>query len=65
MLHRVLDYHLSTLYFRALQKHIPYDVGAAGMLVHKKLKDQKRKIYVVVSFSTEIVFLEHLTDRVL
>jgi hypothetical protein len=53
------------LYFRALQKHIPYDVGAAGMLVHEKLKAQKRKIYVVVSFSTEIVFLEHLTDRVL
>jgi len=66
MLHRVLDYHLSTLYFRALQKHIPYDVGAAGMLVHKKLKAQKRKIYVVVVlFSSEIVFLEHLTDRVL
>ena len=64
MLLRVLDYHLSTLYFRALQKHIPYDVGAAGMLVHKILKAQKRKIYVVVSFSTEIVFLEHLTDRV-
>jgi hypothetical protein len=39
MLLRVLDYHLSTLYFRELQKHIPYDVGAAGMLVHKKLKD--------------------------
>jgi hypothetical protein len=34
MLLRVLDYHFSTLYFRALQKHIPYDVGAAGMLVH-------------------------------
>jgi hypothetical protein len=41
-----------------------YQQSAAGMLVHKKLKDQKRKIYVVVSFSTEIVFLEHLTDRV-
>jgi hypothetical protein len=24
----------ASLYFRALQKHIPYDVGAAGMLVH-------------------------------
>ena len=66
MLHRLLDYHFSTLYFRAIQKHIPSDVGAAGMLVHKKLKAQKRKIYVViVSFSTEIVFLEHLTERVL
>ena len=64
MLHGVLDYHLSILYFRTLQKHIPYDVGATGMLVHKQLKVQKRKIYVVVvSFSAEIVSLEHLTDR--
>jgi hypothetical protein len=42
MLHRVFDYHLSTLYFRALQKHIQYDVGAVGILVVQyTMKHQK------------------------
>lgn len=52
-------------FFFIQEKYIPY-VGAAGLLLHKNIKAPNEKIYVVdVSFPTEMVFLDHWTDRVI